>query len=181
MADDPFCGPLVDLDTVLAAREERVARRLDVVRTRLRPVVSLTIVMPGPVKDCTASRALRDAALDTLTPLFAARDWAAEIVHVGNGPAGPEALLSVDVEARDLKQAMVALEDDHPLGRLWDLDVVDPVTGGMSRRDLGEGPRRCLLCGEPAHACARSRAHAIPDLLAAMKALIDAARLTLRA
>jgi holo-ACP synthase len=89
------------------------------------------------------------------------------------------ALVTVDVDARDLKCAMVGLEDDHPLGRLWDLDVVDPVIGGISRSDLGQGPRRCLICGEPAHACARSRTHAIPDLLAAMKGLIDASGLTL--
>uniref|UniRef100_Q07L21 citrate lyase holo-[acyl-carrier protein] synthase n=1 Tax=Rhodopseudomonas palustris (strain BisA53) TaxID=316055 RepID=Q07L21_RHOP5 len=181
MTDDPFSGPTVDLDIVLANREARVARRLDVFLTQRRPVVSLTIVMPGPVKDCAASRALRDAALETLSGLFEARGWAAETVDIGNGPAGPEALVSVGIDARDLKQAMVALEDDHPLGRLWDLDVVDPVTGGISRSDLGQRPRQCLICGEPAHACARSRSHAIPDLLAAMKGLIDASRLTLGA
>jgi holo-ACP synthase len=172
---------MVDLGTVLAAREQRVARRLDVFLTRRRSVVSLTIVMPGPIKDCAAARGLRDAALETLSGLFAARGWVAEIVHVENGPAGPEALVSVDVDARNLKRAMIALEDDHPLGRLWDLDVVDRIIGGISRRNLGQRPRRCLICGEPAHACARSRSHATPDLLAAMKALIDASRLTLHA
>ncbi|MBR4411438.1 MAG: citrate lyase holo-[Firmicutes bacterium] len=35
----------------------------------------------------------------------------------------------------------------------------------ISRSQLGAGPRKCLLCGENAKACARSRAHSMDDLL----------------
>lgn len=179
MSDDPFAGPEVDLETVLAAREARVAARAEVFRQGREPVVSLTVVMPGPVKDNAGSRRLRDAALAAVISVAEAAGWAACVHRMVDGPAGAEALISVDADAGDLKRAMVTLEDDHPLGRLWDLDVVDPVAGAISRRDLGREPRRCLVCGEPAHACARSRAHTIADLHAAMKAIFDASRLTL--
>lgn len=180
MGDDLFAGPTVDLETVLAAREARVARRLELFPTRRRPVVSLTVVMPGPVKDNRAARLLRDVALDALAERLGRLNVAAEIAHLGNGPAGPEALVSVDLDAGLLKRETVALEDDHPLGRLWDLDVIDPASGGLSRRDFGHPPRRCLVCGEPAHACARSRAHSTEDLLAKIEEKIDASRLALR-
>ena len=54
---------------------------------------------------------------------------------------------------------MIELEDHHPLGRLWDLDVLAPEQGQLSRQDLGFPARQCLVCDEPAHACARSRRH----------------------
>ena len=181
MGDDLFTGPSVDLETVLGAREARVARRLKLFLTRRRPVVSLTVVMPGPVKDNRAARTLRDAALAALTERLALLNVAAEIAHLGNGPAGPEALVSVDLDAVALKRETVALEDTHPLGRLWDLDVIDPVAGGLSRRDLAHPPRRCLICDEPAHACARSRAHTPEELLARIEEMIDASRLANRA
>ncbi len=180
MGDDLFAGPSVDLETVLAARETRVARRLALFATRRRPVVSLTVVMPGPVKDNRAARLVRDVALDALSDRLGRLNVAAEIVHLGNGPAGPEALVSVDLDASTLKRETVALEDAHPLGRLWDLDVIDPVAGGLSRRDFGHPPRRCLVCGEPAHACARSRAHSPEELLVKIEEMIDASRLALR-
>jgi holo-ACP synthase len=171
-----FAGPVVDLDTVLAAREARVARRLEVFATRERPVVSLSPVMPGPVKDCPAGHILRDAALEALLPALERQGWAAEIVHVVDGPAGPEALVSVGADPFALKRVTVALEDSHPLGRLWDLDVIDPRVGAVSRRTLGAEPRRCFVCSEPAHACARSRAHPLGELLAVIEATVDAHR-----
>ena len=81
----------------------------------------------------------------------------------------------VEADAVDLKAALVALEDSHPLGRLWDLDVASRQ-GSLSRRDLGHPARRCLVCDEPAHACARSQAHSRETLFAAIEAMLDAAR-----
>lgn len=178
MIDDLFAGPAVDLETVLAAREARVARRLEVFTARHQPAVSISPVMPGPVKNCRASRSLRDAALDALLPRLVRRGWRCEVVEVVDAPTGPEALVSVAADPMALKRAVVALEDRHQLGRLWDLDVIDPIVGGISRPTLGFAPRSCFVCDRPAHACARSRAHTLDELLAAMKAVIDAARLS---
>lgn len=170
-----FDGQAIDLATVLSAREARVARRREVLAERRSPVVSLTVVMPGPVKDCRAARLLDEAALAALPRVLAANGWDYEIVHRMSGLAGPEALVAVAADAGDLKRAMIRLEDGHPLGRLWDLDVEGPLGGPLSRRSLGHDPRRCLVCGAPAHACARSRAHSLAELRGAMKGMIDAA------
>jgi len=172
--DDLFAGPIAEIETVLAARDARVERRAEVFATRARPVVSLSPVMPGPVKDCTAARILCEAALDALMPALEREGWPAEIVHVGHGPAGREALISVGADPFALKRVTVGLEDSHPLGRLWDLDVIDPRVGAVSRGTLGAPPRRCFVCSEPAHACARSRAHPLDALLAVIEAKIDA-------
>ncbi|MBK5957025.1 citrate lyase holo-[acyl-carrier protein] synthase [Rhodoplanes elegans] len=173
-ADDRRAGPAVTIEAMLAARERRVARRRDAFALPDRALVTLSVVMPGPVKDCELSRTTATAARDALDRLFAARGFSATTLAAESGPTGPEALIAVAADPRALKRALVELEELHPLGRLWDLDVAAPGDRAVSRRDLGLPPRRCLVCDAPAHACARSRAHPLDALLTAMEERIDA-------
>ncbi|MDC7785064.1 citrate lyase holo-[acyl-carrier protein] synthase [Rhodoplanes sp. TEM] len=168
-------GPAVTIEAMLAARERRVARRRDAFARRPEvPLVTVSVVMPGPVKDCALSRDAAAAARTALDRLFAAHGWPATTLVEAAGPTGPEALVAVAAEPRALKRALVMLEETDPLGRLWDLDVAAPGDRAISRRDLGLAPRRCLVCDAPAHACARSRAHPLDALLTAMEERIDA-------
>lgn len=176
MRDDLFAGPPVELDAVLAARDARVALRHEVFAAERRPVVSLSPVMPGPVKDCAAARLVQSEALAALDRLFEAEGWRARIVRSAFEATGPEALIVVEAEAETLKRATVAIEESHPLGRLFDIDVIDPDAGAISRGGLGLPTRRCFVCGEAAHACARSRAHPLDRLLAVLETTIDAYR-----
>jgi holo-ACP synthase len=159
---------------VLANRERRARAQAEALAAHGLPLVSLTLVMPGPVKDSSDARRLLEEALAALEELLAARAWPFRQYAVRQAPTGPEALLAVDAPARDLKRALAALEDTHPLGRLWDLDVIAPDTGPVSRRSLDLPPRRCLACGEEAHACARSQAHPLPLLLGLIQDRINA-------
>jgi len=43
----------------------------------------------------------------------------------------------------------------------------------VGRRSLDNASRRCLICDGPAHACARSRQHPLPEVIAKVEALID--------
>lgn len=163
-------GPEASLAAILVAREDRVARRAAALRLHPGGVaISVTPVMPGPVKDCVLSRLVQAAALVEIDRLAGERGWDCELVYRETAITGPEALLVVAAPAEAVKRATVDLEDRHPLGRLWDIDVF-PLT----RRDLGLPPRTCLVCGEAAHACARSRAHALDDLIAAIEARVGA-------
>ncbi|MCP1102375.1 holo-ACP synthase [Aequitasia blattaphilus] len=60
--------------------------------------------------------------------------------------------------ARELKKKMVEIEENHPLGRIFDIDVMGKE-GSISRREVGGLPRKCLLCEEEAKICSRSVAH----------------------
>ncbi|NVO15302.1 MAG: citrate lyase holo-[acyl-carrier protein] synthase [Rhodoplanes sp.] len=174
-AGDRRAGPAVTMEAMLAARDRRVERRRQAFARRPdAPIVTVSVVMPGPVKDCVLSREAASAAHDALDRLLAERRWSATTVAVEAGPTGAEAMIAVEADARTLKAALVALEETHPLGRLWDLDVAASADRAVSRRDLGLSPRRCLVCEAPAHACARSRAHPHATLLAVMEERIDA-------
>jgi holo-ACP synthase len=168
-----FAGHTVSLDAVLAAREARVARRDAALASGARAVVTVTPVMPGPVKDCAIARDVQIAALNALDALFRAEGWASRVHSHLHAETGPEAIIAVAADPKAVKWGTVAIEEGHRFGRLFDLDVTGP-DGGLSRRDLDLPQRRCFVCGEPAHACARSRAHPLATLHAAMEDMVDA-------
>lgn len=67
-----------------------------------------------------------------------------------------------------VKQACMQWEEDHPLGRLTDLDVSGKGRV-YSRQDAGYPPRRCYICQKPAVVCSRSEAHSAAALRAHIK------------
>lgn len=164
----------VTLEEVLRNRDNRVQHQRDALEFFGRPLVSVTIVNPGPVKDSPSARKVMTHALKALMAAMADRSWEVLNWEVRYDPTGPEALLVVDAGSLELKQAMTRLEEENPLGRLWDLDVIDPQRGAISRKTLGLPARRCLLCGEAAHACGRSRAHSLQELQNAIEEIIHA-------
>lgn len=170
-------GPIVSLSQVLDARETRAARQRGLLEKYARPIISLTLVIPGEIKDSPGARFLLDTALDTVIQHCHDAKWSVLSCEVIQSASGAEALLVVDASASALKQMMLEQEETHPLGRLWDGDVICPQSGAISRRMLNIAPRRCLLCDEAAHACARSRRHALSALIAVMEEKIHAYRL----
>ncbi len=166
----------VTLEEVLRNRERRVALQRAALGAFGRPLLSVTLVNPGPVKDTPEAWQVMAQALRALDSLMANRGWPELHREVRWTATGPEALLAVDAAPRELKQAAVCLEDEQPLGRLWDIDVIDTDCRSISRRTLGQRPRRCLLCGEDAHVCVRSAAHPLPALQGEIRRIIHAYR-----
>ena len=162
-------GPEVELKDMLLAREQRVQRREDGLAHYRMPMITFSVVMPGPVKLCPMSELIAEEADRAVCERLSALGWESHLLWSHNAPSGPEALFAVACEADLLKKAMVELEESHPLGRLWDLDVHGADGQAISRRDIGLAPRRCLICDQPAHACARSRRHEIKDIMRAME------------
>ena len=86
---------------------------------------------------------------------------------------GLEAMWAVETAgAVRLKTLMAAIEDGGGLGRLFDIDVLDAGGKQLSREDLGLPPRKCLLCEQPAHACARSRTHTVMELTEQIESIL---------
>jgi len=169
----PASVPAVPLEQMLAARERRAARQAAALTCFGRPLISITIVTPGPVKDGMLPRRVLSEALLAVDVMCRIRKWPVLSREVSWLDTGPEALYSLRVDSRRLKSATVKLEDRHPLGRLWDLDVVAPGPRVLSRKELGFQARACLVCERPAFECGRSRRHPLAELLTAMKRIVD--------
>lgn len=223
---------LMDL---LNAREDRVRHQKALLNAHPGAVlVSMTLNIPGPVKDSPRYRAAIEIGVHRLKAMLLSSEMplARQILHEELRPliTGPEAYLILqpgegcsdmrgDSSAMgcsdrsgtdfplDIKKAAVSVEEGSDLGRLFDIDVLilganDPVSGksaapgphdgsdsshsfdditgfphSISRSQLGIKPRQCLLCGENAKACARSRAHTMDQLLAKVNEILSNAGL----
>lgn len=164
---------VVALEQMLEARERRAAGQAAALAHFAKPLVSVTVVMPGPVKDNPLSRRLLVKACIEIESAVSDKAWPVVWKDVSWRATGPEALLVVDAPPGELKAAMIELEDRHGLGRLWDLDVIAPGPRIFSRKDLGFAPRKCLVCDLPAAECGRSRRHPLVQLLDTMQAMVD--------
>lgn len=151
-------------DSILARREARAAERRALAEKFRRPVIALTLVYPGPRKDTPSARFVFREAEANIRPALEAAGYKVLSDSEAFPATGPEGLLVVDARAEALKHLMVELEDSHPLGRLWDADVIDTDGVPVSRGSLGLAPRTCLICDEPGHACARSGRHPLADV-----------------
>lgn len=81
------------------------------------------------------------------------------------------------VESKDataVKRITVSIEESHPLGRLFDMDVYDQEGKGIGREVLGAPVRSCLLCKKEAKVCARSRSHTVEELYQYIETMIKA-------
>ena len=120
----------VSIDALLVAKEQRAARQADWLAHYQQPVISLTLVTPGAVKDSIRYRNMMGVALQACDQLLWKHRWQTLDRQVLWLPTGPEALWCVAHPASEIKAMCSTLEQSHPLGRLWDIDVICP----MSRR-----------------------------------------------
>lgn len=156
----------VTLEEVLAFRDEKagIQRRL-LAEYPAGCLVSLGMNIPGPVKRNELVRAAFEAGQAALHRLIAAQGGTLRQERVLLLPGGCAAVcLVLGTDPLALKQAAVQLEEQHPLGRLFDVDVLGPDGLALPRQAVGAAPRKCLLCGGDAKACGRSRAHPVRAL-----------------
>lgn len=165
----------ITLPELLTSREARSARQSDWLNRHQCSLISLTLVAPGPLKDSLLTRRIFVSAWRALTVLAQQQDWRVLAQEAFPLPTGCEGLMAVDLSAETVKDAALMLEMKHPLGRLWDIDVLDANGRLLSRRDVGLAPRRCLLCNRPANLCGRERTHSVDQLLAQMELMLNAA------
>ena len=198
-------APLTLMD-LLDSRENRVNHQKELLerftsrnveKCRNVVLVSMTLNIPGPVKDRPEYRKALETGLHRLKAMLvgsAGSFGKMQILHEEFRPliTGPEGYMIVSGEPLAIKKAAIAAEEADALGRLFDMDVlvIDDAakpdeTGhysladirSISRSQLGAEPRKCLLCGENAKACARSRAHSMDDLLHKIKEILSDAGL----
>lgn len=163
----------VSLEALLAAKENRAARQAEWLRHYQQPIISLTLVTPGAVKDTMRYRNTMGVALQACDQMLWQRGWQMLDRQVLWLPTGAEAMWCVAHPATELKAQCIELEQTHPLGRLWDFDIFCPQHGQVGRHSLDRSTRRCLVCDEPAHSCARSRRHPLDEVVSRVEGLIN--------
>lgn len=153
----------VTLPQVLNQKEERVAcqRRL---LSQKGCLICFTMNIAGAIKTCPLFSKAFGEGEQRITEQLEWHHIPVILREKRFTPAGEELYLLVGGPAHKVKQLMVQVEDSFPMGRLYDIDVLTAANCKSSREELGQPPRRCLICGEKAALCARSQRHTVQQL-----------------
>lgn len=163
---------MVTLNELLASRDARHAMQMQLLGQHPGLVlVCLTVVVPGSVKRCPQSLTVAHAAVEALheafgtaKTLFMERDLA----------TGYEAYLLVRGNIMETKRTACRIEDTHPLGRLFDIDVINSDGTPIPRSAVGGAQRRCLVCDNEARFCMRNRSHTQEEIWQRINRMVDA-------
>ena len=162
----------ITLDQLLASREERASFQKELLKSYPgKTLVCLTVIMPGKVKRNLQSLIVAQAALTALVCAFGDSMLKLE---VRDRQTGYEAYLETTLAHGEAKRKTCSIEDTHPLGRLFDLDVIDADGVPISRETIGLNPRKCLICDNEARYCMRNRTHTLNELSAKIDEMIEA-------
>lgn len=158
----------VTLKDILDAKENRRERQIIFRNKYEGALISITVNMPGLVKDTGAIRRLVSYAVEEIRKRM--KVIAEERLYPFTGP---EALLSVLSEPGRVKDECILIEEAEPFGRMLDLDVFTLKGGPLSRTERGKSGRACFICGQEAVCCRRTKKHSSEEILSAAKKLLD--------
>ena len=155
-------GPASSGQAILHSRTRRAQRQQAALAQGCTSLVSFTLNLPGPIKQFPLAAFSFEAGLEALDALFSTTLLGREVFAPQD--TGDEALYRLSLPPEAVKERCIALEEAHPLGRLFDLDVLGSDGIPISRSQFGRPPRPCLLCGGEAKLCARMQRHSQEEL-----------------
>ena len=163
----------VTLSEVLAAREDRVTRQAELLAAYGAPLISFTMNIAGPVKDTALIRRAFFAGCTMLETALECAELPVACRREKLAHTGCEAYYAVSGDPLAVKRVCAAVEEETPLGRLFDMDVIGPNGEKLDRAAVGGGERSCIVCGAPGRGCASRRVHSVAELQAATTHIIS--------
>ena len=139
-------GEQVVLTDMLQCRERRAQIQDTFIEQYHCPVISFCMNIPGPVKTNEQIRTAFDSGKNTL-------------------------LLKLEQAEADIKNS-TEIEETHPIGRLFDIDVINTDGQKLSRPSY----RKCIICGCQAQECARTRKHTVEEMQAKIEEMLEKRR-----
>lgn len=158
----------VGVADMLRARDERCLRQQSLLKEYGLPVLSFTMNIAGPVKTDGLIRCAFFEGVSCIARTLKARRIAVVQEIQTLEFTGNEQLWAVDADAAMLKKWMLEIEETHPLGRLFDIDVLNETGEKLARSTH----RKCLICGGDVHICGRSRTHSAQELYRKVREII---------
>lgn len=161
-------GEQVILTDMLLCRERRAQIQDTFLSQYHCPVISFCMNIPGPVKTNEQIRAAFESGkTELLTQLEQSSAEIKNFLEI-HEKTGDELLLSIDCPAEKIKDITTEIEETHPIGRLFDMDVIDTDGQKLSRPSY----RKCIICGCQAQECARTRKHTVEEMQAKIEEML---------
>lgn len=151
---------------ILDAREERFNKQQYLIKKYNCPIITFTINTPGVNKNSEIVKDIFKIGNGKITKSMNLNKIDLLYSETSSLKAsGPESYFVINSCATKTKKLMIALELSSPLGRLFDIDVMDTNLNIISRKDLGYKRRKCFICDNEAKICARSKSHSLEQTI----------------
>lgn len=161
-------GTQVELNDMMRCREQRAMLQNALLEKYQAPLLSFTLNIPGPIKNNNLLSGIFSIGMKSIKGIFNNHQIHILQEHYSDEITGNEYICAFDGNADDVKNEAITLENTHPLGRLFDIDILDAKGHKLSRQQY----RSCLICNKQAQDCARNRTHSITDMQLAILKLI---------
>ena len=167
----------VTVQDMMEARDRRAETQRRLLDQYRQTLLCFTMNIPGPEKDNALIRQGFALGQDALRQGFARLGVQPLYQETRCQATGCEGYYVLPLPPLTVKRLTADIEEATPEGRLFDMDVLRPDGAKVERQEVGLPSRRCLICGQEAYACARSRAHTVAELREKTMALLrDAIR-----
>lgn len=158
----------ITLEMLLESREKRAARQARLLGAFKGwgdiALFSFTVNYPGDIKLNYDTLTIHQAGVNALDAALSGTP----VIYreTAMRATGPEGYWVAQMTPTAAKALSVALEEEHPLGRLFDIDVLARPFEPQSRQAIGLSQRKCLLCGGAVTVCRREARHTLGELQA---------------
>ncbi|SDJ97288.1 citrate lyase holo-[acyl-carrier protein] synthase [Natronincola ferrireducens] len=150
------------MNAILQDRENRYNETLSLINKYHLPVICGKINYPGNNKNTLEVEKSFNVLQGLLISTFKKNTIYTKVL---SGEDGESILMVVDLSPLEAKKIGVALEIQHPLGRIFDIDVYGEDGRSIGREAIGMEGRRCILCNGDARICMRAKAHSLQEVL----------------
>ena len=157
---DVITGTPVTSEELRAARDRRVLEKWELLSAGDGScLVEFSLNIAGAVKVFPFARAVFREELRELQEKLGR--FSVKNTKICEEPTGDHAFFLLDSPEIPVKQFLVSIEESHPLGRLFNLDVCGLDGVSVKRQDLHLLPRTCLVCGGDANICQAKKRHSM--------------------
>ena len=160
----------ITLEMLLKSRDKRWKQIKHLCNNNTHTIMCLTVVMPGTIKRNLHSLIASQAALCEIINTFGDHIVKSEVKDLSTGFEG---YFIVDLSPVEAKKMACKIEDSHPLGRLFDIDVFDNNAMPLSRTELGFNPRQCIVCDNEARFCMRNHTHTQQEIHSVINQMVN--------
>lgn len=152
----------ITLEELLLSRDNRQQTQMKLLQEyKDKTLLCLTVIMPGKEKRNENSLFVAKCAMESIEGNFTTSILYSEKKDL---LTGFEAYYIIDREPFELKKATCLIEEEHPLGRLFDIDIISQEGQPITRQEVGFPPRRCLICEKESRFCMRNFTHSQEEL-----------------
>lgn len=150
---------------ILDGKEKRSNMQKDLIKEYGHSLISFTLNIPGIIKTSSLYTDIHIEGMRIICKELNAGNipiiYTEEIERI----SGREGYIVIDSAAKLVKKLTIDIEDRNRLGRVFDIDVFDKKNIQVSRKDLEDMPRKCLLCNKNVLTCMREKNHNYDELI----------------